>query len=172
MSETAPESAKQAALPLHFFAERLAPTRVEPLEKILFNQATADETFVRLAARLGERELEVIVQNEIRLLRCPAIVEALFANKQARMSSVNRAIELCARHNVRVEGIPSFDEICKSIRDDPAATDPAVADKSFSAVLEAAVAASEELGQEEGEGKSKRKSPIIDFTKLKLHEKI
>jgi hypothetical protein len=27
-------------------------------------------------------------------------------NKQARMSSVNRAIELCARNNVRVDGHP------------------------------------------------------------------
>jgi hypothetical protein len=160
---------------LHFYAERLPPTRVEPMEKILFNPGTADATFVRLAGRLGERELEVIVQNETRLLRCPSIVEALFNNKQARMSSVNRAIELCARHNVRVEGIPCFDEIARSIRDDPAATDPAVADQSFQSLLTAAEAvAPDEIddGEEEGKPKSTRKSPVIEFNKLKLHEKI
>jgi hypothetical protein len=156
---------------IHFFAERLPPTRIEPLERILYNQVAADETFVRLAARLGERELEVIVQNETRLLRSPAIVYQLFMNKQARMSSVNRAIELCARHNVRVEGIPSFDEIARSIAEDATAKNPEVADRAFVAVLEATEKAEPQEG-DEPEEESKRKSPIIDFLKLKLHEKI
>jgi hypothetical protein len=162
---------------LHFFAERIAITRIEALEKILYNQATADATFVRLAARVGERETEVIVQNEARLLRCPAIVQGLFMNKQARMSSVNRAIELCARNNVRVDGIPAFDEIARSIHEDPSATDPAVADPEFAHVLQqvAAVPDEDAVADEEVTGATKersRKSPVIDFTKLKLHEKI
>jgi hypothetical protein len=163
---------------LHFVAERLAVTRVDALEKILYNQSTSDATFVRLAARLGERETEIIVQNEARILRCPAIVQALFMNKHARMSSVNRAIELCARNNVRVDGIPAFDEIARSILEDPSATDPAVADPGFQAVLEKAeVATEDDLVEDEvtnasKEKESKRKSPIIDFSKLKLHEKI
>jgi hypothetical protein len=162
---------------LHFFAERVAITRVEALEKILYNQVTADETFVRLAGRLGESLLEVIVQNEARLLRCPGIVQALFMNKQARMSSVNRAIELCARNNVRVEGIPAFDEIAKSIQEDPTATDPAVADPGFDSRLEKAAEVSDaEAADAEVTGTTarerERKSPVIDFTRLKLHEKI
>jgi hypothetical protein len=160
---------------IHFFAVRLSPSRVEPLERILYNQVAADETFVRLAGRLGERELEIIVQNEIRLLRCPAIVSELFTNKSARMSSVNRAIELCARHNVRVEGIPSFEEIAKSIIDDPTATEP-TADQAFEAVLkqlEEAPDDDEAAGEAGADDKKKnRKSPVIDFGKLKLHEKI
>jgi len=163
---------------LHFFAERIAITRVEALEKILYNQVTADATFVRLAERVGERETEVIVQNEARLLRCPAIVQALFMNKQARMSSVNRAIELCARNNVRVDGIPAFDEIAKSIQEDPAAVDPEVADPGFDHLLEKAAEVADEEAEEEQEGtgatkeRTTRKSPVIDFTRLKLHEKI
>jgi hypothetical protein len=161
---------------LHFFAERIPPTRVEALEKILFNQATADATFVNLAGRLAERETEVIVQNETRLLRCPAIVQALFMNKEARMSSVNRAIELCARNNVRVDGIPAFDEIAKSIKDDPTAVDPAVADAGFEHVLQQVSEVSDEEAPDDADtGATKertRKSPIIDFMKLKLHEKI
>jgi hypothetical protein len=160
---------------LHFFAERIAVTRVEALEKILTNQLTADATFVRLAGRVGERETEIIVQNESRLLRCPAIVQALFMNKQARMSSVNRAIELCARNNVRVDGIPAFDEIAKSIHDDPTAVDPAVADPGFEHLLQQVSAVADEEVEEETTGATKertRKSPIIDFGKLKLHEKI
>ena len=132
--------------------QRIAITRIEALEKILYNQVTHDATFVRLAGRVAERETEIIVQNESRLLRCPSIVLALFMNKQARMSSVNRAIELCARNNVRVEGIPAFDEIAKSIQEDPTATDPAVADAGFEILLQKVAAVSDEdLGAAEEE---------------------
>jgi len=99
---------------LHYFATRLSDQRTAALERILYNPATADETFVMLAGRLDESLLEVVTQNEVRLLRCPAIVEALFSNKRARMSSVNRAVELCARNGVRLDGIPAFDEIVLS----------------------------------------------------------
>lgn len=170
---------------LHFFAGRLAPTRTEPLEKILYNTATADETFVLLAGRLPERELEVIFQNEARILRCPAILEALYLNHDARMSSLNRAIELCARNGVRVEGIPAFDEVAKAIAQDPVAT-AAEADQAFGAALaasagEAAVEPEEDVvvvADEEPTtappkpAEKTRKSPIIDFTRLKLYEKI
>jgi hypothetical protein len=165
---------------IHFFAERIAPSRDEALAKILYNQVTLDATYVRLAAKLWERETEIIVQNEARLLRCPAIVQALFMNKQARMSSVNRAIELCARNNVRVDGIPAFDEIAKAITEDPTATDPSVVDTEFAQVLQKVAEISDEEAadaevtgtKEKEETTSKRKSPVIDFMKLKLHEKI
>jgi hypothetical protein len=181
----APLSEPLPALVLHFFGQRIAPHRIEVVERILYNGATSDETFVVLAGRLNERELEVIISNEIRLLRCPAIVSALFMNKQARMSSVNRAIELCARNKVRVDGIPSFDEVVKAISEDPSSTDPTAVDMAFRDVLEVSATVPEgdddddddEAGEagERGEKKKKessRKSPVIDFTRLKLYEKI
>jgi hypothetical protein len=109
---------------LQFFAGKLPPERIEALEKILYNATTGDGTFVLLASRLRERELEIIFQNEARLLRTPAILEALYGNPQARMSSINRAIELCVRNGVKVEGIPSFDEVAKSIPRRPLAPPP------------------------------------------------
>jgi hypothetical protein len=173
---------------LQFFAGKLPAGRVEPLEKILYNPATADGTFVLLAARLHERELEIIFQNEARLLRTPAILEALYGNPQARMSSINRAIELCVRNGVKVEGIPSFDEVARSITEDPAATvDPVGIDDMFSTLLTAAeglaagpveepaaepAPAGEAAAEAKPAEKSTRKSPIIDFTRLKLYEKI
>ncbi len=176
---------------LHYFAERLGPDRTEVLEPVLYNQGTADQTFILLASRLRERELEVMFANEARILRCPAILEALYFNTQSRMSSLNRAIELCARNGVRIEGIPCFDEVAKSIAQDVAATDPAV-DTGFAALLATAESApplelddlleKEEKDSPPGAAKAKteggdgddkkRKSPIIDFTRLKLYEKI
>jgi len=167
---------------LHFFAVHLPDQRTAALEKILFNPATADETFLALAGRLSESLLEIVFQNEVRLLRCPAIVEALYFNKQARMSSVSRAMELCARNGVRLEGIPAFDEMVEAIRQDPQATDGAVVDGRFQAALtaaeEAAVAEGETAGKPgDGESESRaKKRPVgmsfIKFDQLKIFEKI
>jgi hypothetical protein len=169
---------------LHFFAARLPDQRTAALERILYNPATADETFVMLAGRLDESLLEIVSQNEVRLLRCPAIVETLFFNKRARMSSVNRAVELCARNGVRLDGIPAFDEIVSAIRQDPEATDGAVTDGRFHAALTAAEAASvsneapgqnQELFDEEMPAEEKQRSvgmSFIKFDHLKIFEKI
>jgi hypothetical protein len=169
---------------LHFFAARLPDQRTAAIERILFNPATADETFLMLAGRLDESLLEIISQNEVRLLRCPAIVEALFFNKRARMSSVNRAVELCARNGVRLQGIPGFDEIVSAIRQDPEATNGAVSDGRFQAALTAAEAASvtdeasgqsEELFDEELPPEEKQRAAgmsFIKFDQLKIFEKI
>jgi hypothetical protein len=176
---------------LHRFAGALPAGRTAALERILYNPAAEDRTFVLLAGRLQERELEIIFQNEARLLRSPAILEALYHNPAARMSSLNRAIELLARNNVRVEAIPAFDEIAKAILADPEATAPE-ADASFSGVLssadELAGLPDEPIQGESAESadsapppgseasaetaKKGRKSMTIDFSRLKLYEKI
>ena len=167
---------------LHFFAERLPVSRRQALEKILFNQATADETFVLLGKRLEEGGLEIIFQNEVRLLRCSALVEALYFNKHARMSSVSRALELCARHGVRLDGIPAYAEMATAIMADPNAAAPSAADDAFAAVLTEANApavpaeASPEGSKDDaaGESESKRKvsASFIKFDELKIFEKI
>jgi hypothetical protein len=162
---------------LHFFAEHLPATRRQALEKILYNSATADETFVLLAKTLDERGLEIVFQNEVRLLRCPAIVETLYFNKRARMSSVTRALELCARNNVRPEGIPGFAEIVAAIKEDPAPAAPSAVDEVFQAVLSqtdgvGSVQTTAELPAITGEKQRKGSSSFIKFDELKIFEKI
>jgi hypothetical protein len=176
---------------LHFFAEHLPLARRKAIETILYNHATADETFVHLAGRLDESRLEIIFQNEVRLLRCPALVEALYYNKHARMSSVTRALELCVRNNVRPEGIPGFDEIAASLLADPNGAVPSAPDEVFTAALsQNDAAAGEDVGVvlgatgeeifdedtagEEGTGGEKHTegSSFIKFDKLKIFEKI
>lgn len=120
---------------LHFFAEHLPTSRRQPIEKILFNQATADETFVLLAKNLDEGGLEIIFRNEVRLLRCPALVEALYFNKRARMSSVSRALELCARNHIQIEGIPGYAETAAALMSDPNAATTSTSDEVFTAAL-------------------------------------
>jgi len=170
---------------LHFFAERLPIARHQAIEKILFNRATADETFVLLGKRLDEVGLEIIFQNEVRLLRCPALVEALYFNKHARMSSVSRALELCARNGIRLDGIPAYAEIASAIMADPNAAAPSAADDAFAAVLtlpDAAALALAAASHDGGNGtsgpeaapeeKKKVSSSFIKFDELKIFEKI
>jgi hypothetical protein len=178
---------------LHFFAEHLPKGRHQAVEKILFNRVTADETFVCLARSLDEAGLEIIFQNEVRLLRSTALVEALYFNKNARMSSVSRAIELCARNNVRPEGIPGFDEMAAAIMADPNAVIPSAGDDVFAAVLAngesgpseippvlsdaatdgAALSAAGSATAADGPDKKKAASTtFIKFEELKIFEKI
>ena len=174
---------------LHFFAEHLPQDRRQAIEKILFNRATADETFVHLARSLDEAGLEIIFQNEVRLLRSTPLVEALYFNKNARMSSVSRAIELCARNNIRQQGIPGFDEMAAAIMADPNAAVPSVGDDAFSAVLgdgepaqaenqpdgSTGAASSEGEPAADADGAEKKKkgsTTYIKFDELKIFEKI
>lgn len=100
---------------LDFFSWALAgaPGAASATDLVLRNPATADETVVSLAARASQAEIDLIAVNEERLLRAPAIVSAMYGNKKARMSTVDRVIELCVRNNVRVAGIAAWEEICK-----------------------------------------------------------
>jgi hypothetical protein len=173
---------------LHFLGCLLPMSRVEAIETLLYNPHTPDETFVVLGKRLPEREVEIICQNEARFLRSPEIVVAVFANKAARMSSVNRILELCARNNVVVD-IPAYDEIVRAILSDPNAID-GTSDDLFRRAAE--VATDEKLGaealaaeaarvakvaadseeEEEEEPEEKKKSAIIDFGRLRIYEKV
>ena len=146
--------------------------------------ATADEALARAAATASGAELELVLGDEARLLRHPAIVAALFGNPQAPMALVNRAVAVCARAGVRVDGIPGFDDVAAGVRGEVEAG-AAVPGGAFEEVMAASVAAAADPdghadadadgkgGADEGmSGPRKRKSAVIDFGKLKLFEKI
>ncbi len=129
---------------LDFFARRIT-RRPKLLETLLLNRATDDETFRHLATLVGESELEMIAKNEERLLRHPPIIAALYMNPKTRMSTAQRAIELAVRNNVRVDGIPAFDEAAKAIAQGGMG-DPAAEDAAFKAAAAIAVDATAALG--------------------------
>jgi hypothetical protein len=85
------------------------------VELLLLNQATEDETVCFLASKAKERQLEIIAQNEQRLLRFPRIIEALYMNPQTRMSTVDRVMELAVRNGIELSGIPVFKEVQAAI---------------------------------------------------------
>lgn len=73
------------------------------LEAVFSNVDTPDGTFVELAQTCSERVSEVIAINEVRILRTPRIVERLYMNQSARMSTIDRLIDLAKRNGVKFE---------------------------------------------------------------------
>jgi hypothetical protein len=97
---------------LDYFAGRLLSSP-DLLDVIITNSATQSETVAELAARAPEAQCELIAQNQERLLAAPAIIAALYGNRSARMSTIDRVVELAVRRQVKVSGIPSWEELCR-----------------------------------------------------------
>jgi hypothetical protein len=166
---------------LHFFAERVLE-RPALMEKILLNRATHDETFIVLGGKLQEHELELLATNQERLLRCPAIIEALYFNKQTRMSTVERLVELAVRNGLTLARIPQFKEIAATLM----GTAPTHKDAATVAAEDAAFAAAMKDGEDEGpvgemelqEQESQEgmaallRAPLREVTKMSLVKKI
>ncbi len=100
---------------LHEVALRFSK-RDEVLARLAANHAVADATIAHISSHCVERITEIIAVNQQRLLGAPKIIEALYKNKNTRMSTADRLIELAARHEVELSGIPMFDELKKAIQ--------------------------------------------------------
>ena len=102
--------------PVLDFVYELHRKREDVLERLVVNPGIADHTLERIARECSENVTEVIAVNQQRLLATPKVVEALYKNKNTRMSTADRLIELCARNDVRLEGIPSFEAHVEAIQ--------------------------------------------------------
>src|SRR5262249_18265128 len=67
-----------------------------------------------LAAAADENAGEIIATNEELMLAHPTVIEKLYMNKQVRMSTADRLIELAVRNKIEL-GIPAFKEAAAAI---------------------------------------------------------
>lgn len=93
-------------------------TAEDALIRIVANSAASDATVERIARHGSEPVTERIAVNEQRLLRCPTIIEALYKNRNTRMSTADRLIELAARHGLQLDGIPAYQAHVEAIRNE------------------------------------------------------
>jgi hypothetical protein len=84
-------------------------------EKILHHPSILPETVVSMAAVCTEFVAELIATNEELLLKHPRIIEKLYLNKNTRMSTADRILELAVRNGVDCPGIPAFDQAKRAI---------------------------------------------------------
>lgn len=111
-------AAAEAALPgaiLEALARKFSG-RETLVEALVMNHQTPDAAIIFVARSAGDHICEVIATNQQRLLNEPAIVEALYKNRNMRMSTADRLIELCARNGVVLTGIPAFAEHVAAIQ--------------------------------------------------------
>ncbi len=84
-------------------------------EKILHHPSILPETVAAMAAVCSEGVSELIATNEELLLKHPKILEKLYLNKNTRMSTADRILELAVRNDVDCPGIPAFEQAKKAI---------------------------------------------------------
>jgi hypothetical protein len=140
------------------FLDRLAELfviRDDVLELVVANPRTDSGSIEWIALRCSEKVSERIAINEQRLLATPTIIEALYKNKNTRMSTADRLIELAARNN-RVLDLPVFQAHVDAIRGQlipEPSVEPLPSDIAFSQALAEDSSSPDILegGEEEGE---------------------
>jgi hypothetical protein len=104
---------------LDWLADRLGSAS-GALQSILLNPATSDETVARLAPVVPPPLLEIIRQNELRLLRHDDIIRGLCRNPGAPASTVDGACDFCVRNGLVLLDVPQLVEAHRRIH----GTDP------------------------------------------------
>jgi len=98
------------------------------IKALLSNTATPDETVATMARKASGPITDLIGQNQVRLIRCPEIIKALYFNEHTPMAVVTRIIETAVRNGVDLSHLPGADKIKASILGGPEptveATDP------------------------------------------------
>lgn len=84
-------------------------------EKILLHQQVVPDTVQAMAMSASEGVCELIATNEERLLANPHIIERLYMNKNCRMSTADRLLELAVRNNLELN-IPAFAQAKQAIQ--------------------------------------------------------
>lgn len=90
----------------------------DALEKLLSMPRIEMETVEDIARAGNEATTELIATNEDRLLKHPRIIELLYLNKNTRMSTADRLIDLAARNGVTLTGIPAFKEAAQALQNE------------------------------------------------------
>jgi hypothetical protein len=80
----------------------------EYLEMLVLNASTSDATVERVTRAADDKIIEIVAQNQLRMLRHADIVRALINNKAARPSTVDSVCDFCVRSGLVLEDEPFF----------------------------------------------------------------
>lgn len=89
--------------------------RLDVVEKLLGMPRIHAETVAELARSGSEAVTELVATNEERLLANPRIIELLYMNKNTRVSTSDRLVDLAVRNGVEVSGLPAWREATTAI---------------------------------------------------------
>ncbi len=109
-------------------------------EKVLHHPQVHPDTVATMASVGSEGVCELIAPNEERLLANPSIIEKLYLNKNCRMSTADRILELAVRNGLELN-IPAFAQAKAAIQGELIAEpteEPSFDDTQFNEVQEKA----------------------------------
>ncbi|HET6414522.1 MAG TPA: hypothetical protein VFG53_20905 [Anaeromyxobacter sp.] len=163
---------------LDWLADRFAGKETA-LELVLLNPATSDETVARLAAIVPQRLVEIVRQNELRILRHDGIIRALCQNPSALVSTLDGACDFCVRNGLTLLDVPKLVEAHKRIHGvDPTAQPPGPQETAVGLMAEYAKELAHDPSQEgapraETDEESERKLTITQrVMRMSVSEKI
>jgi hypothetical protein len=102
------------ALAIHHLAVRYHE-RIDVLDRLLAMPEVDIDTILEVAKVCGEKASELLATNEDRLLKNPRLIEVLYLNKNTRMSTADRMVELAVRNHVEVN-LPAWKEAAIAIQ--------------------------------------------------------
>jgi len=142
---------------LDYYADILK-TKDEYLEMLVLNASTPDATVQRITVAADDKIIEIVAQNQLRMLRHHDIVRALCNNAAARPSTVDNVCDFCVRSGLALEDLPQYraarrrihggaaedDELAKKV-----AAEQEIAEQQAEAALEEMGATSPDTGEEQ-----------------------
>jgi hypothetical protein len=96
-------------------AKRYA-ARLDVVEKLLGMPRIHAETVAELARSGSEAVTELVATNEERLLANPRIIELLYMNKNTRVSTSDRLVDLATRNGAELSGLSAWREAATAIQ--------------------------------------------------------
>lgn len=85
------------------------------VEKALLNRVAADATLLWVAQEGKGQALELIAQNQARLMACPALVKVLYFNRNLRMATSSALMEFAVRANLPIQDMHGYAEIAAAV---------------------------------------------------------
>jgi hypothetical protein len=169
---------------LDYYVTALA-SKPDYIEMLILNPSTPDEAIARVAATPQEKLLEIIAQNQLRILRYEGIVRALVANPTTRPAIVDNVTDFCIRSGLFLPDVPAFQAARKRVlgaaADQTDAARAAIEEANAEEALERIGAADHSRESDEApaedeeldaEGKSKRLTISQQIQKLSIAKKI
>jgi len=165
---------------LAYYADVFA-NRDEYLEMLVLNAATPDAAVQRITERADERIVEIVAQNQLRMLRHPDIVRALVNNRAARPSTIDNVCDFCVRSGLALEDVPAYraarrrihggsaqdEELAKKV-----AAEQAVAEAQAEAALESMGAAAPDGEEESPVAPGSAEEQALEEKKLSITQQV
>lgn len=90
---------------------------IKIVEAIVMNKQAHAKTVARIARYGDAKMVDIVATNQVRLLEEPVIIEQMYLNPNARVSTVDRIVDLARRNGVDLSGVPGLSDALNSDED-------------------------------------------------------